>query len=105
MQVGQQVWVYEGSYRKSKIKEAVVTKVGKKYFEVDKFRGRFFIESLLEDAGQYTATSRVYLSLKDYEDEREISYLAGKLRDFNFKGLSLEQLRQINKTIQDAGDN
>lgn len=105
MQVGQKVWVYSGMYRKSTITETVVTKVGKKYFEVDKFRNRYYIETLIEDAGQYTATSRVYLSLQDYEDEKELNYLADKFRGFQFRTLSLEQLRQINKIIQDAKDN
>lgn len=104
MQVGQKVWVYEARYRVAGLTEALITKVGKKYFEVDAVRGKFYLEDL-RFVTEYSSNCRVYLSKQEYEDGREINYLAGKFRDFQFKTLSLEQLRQINQIIQDGKDN
>lgn len=108
MQVGQKVWVYEARYRVAGLTEATITKVGKKYFEVDAVRGKFYIEDL-RFVTEYSSNCRVYLSRHDYEDEKETKYLEDKLRSifkvYGRTNLSLEQLRQINKIIQDAKDN
>lgn len=103
MEVGQKVWVYEARYRVPGLTEAVITKVGKKYFEVDAVRGKFYIEDL-RFVTEFSSFCRVYLSRQDYEDEQEIKYLDDKLRSifkvFGKTNLSLEQLRQINQIIQ-----
>jgi hypothetical protein len=105
MQVGQQVYLRHLNTRTSGLIETTVTKVGNKYFEVESVRGRFFRETMKHDGRGYSSSYMVYVTKKQYEEECEFSHLVDKIKSTYFSGLSLEQLRQINKIIQDGKDN
>lgn len=97
--VGQEVWVKPSSTY-SHTKEpylAVVTKVGRKYLELDgNHRYKYDLETLKE-CGDGFNRDRVYFSLQEILDEEEQYKLLGKIRKEiqSEHGYSLSQLRAI----------
>ena len=56
------------------IQEATITKVAKKYFYVQpSFYGRFYIDSMAQDNGEYISNYEAYLSMQDIADEKELN--------------------------------
>ena len=103
IQVGQTVYLEPTAYaahRNKDIVETVVTKVGRKYFEVKNRRERFNLEKMCEITC-YTPSWHIYLSKKEIEDKNEKETLISRLRklfqNYNNINLSLEQLREIQK--------
>lgn len=90
-------------YGKVEIKEVEVTKVGRKYFEVDGFsRTKFAIEGLKQFT-KYSPDWEVYFSKQDILDETEHENLTGEIKSV-FKpygkiDLTLDQLRRIKEII------
>jgi len=90
----------------------VVTKVGRKYFDVSAkdnrgtYRlGTYYIEAWKERTN-YSTNSRLYESEQEWLDEREVHKLCRKAYEafeygHNRKNLSLETLRAINKLINE----
>lgn len=106
MKVGQKVFIEprNNAVRYSKeIKESKISKIGRKYFELeDKYFGRFYKDNLEQDAGNYTSNYKVYFSLQEIEDRKEAQALYDNLKKY-FSGwnssLSLSQLKSIDKII------
>ena len=105
---GQEVYyLYYGHRYKGKESEPVattVTKVGRKWFEVECAKwDRFSIEDLKNDGKGYSSSSRIILSLWDYRNEQEYNKLKDKISEYFRVGLSnkatLEQLRQVAKVL------
>jgi len=89
------------------IKETYITKIGKKYIIVHGHYGRYFIDSLLQDAGQYSSNYQAYTTRQQIEEEREMQTLRDKLRKY-FDGvwgesrkLTLQQLRKVDNIISE----
>lgn len=107
LHVGQKVWVVSFKQRRNdteSIEEKTVSKVGKKYFELsDSYFGRFYIDTLMHDAGQYSSRYQVFLDIEKYNSEVEADRLIAKIRKyfdwFNQIKLSLDQLKQIDSII------
>jgi len=81
-----------------------VTKVGRKWFEVDaNKRTRFSIDTLQNDGGQYSSSSRIILSLVDYRNEQEKQCLYIEIKkyfdSYSRKEVTLEHLRKISKIL------
>jgi hypothetical protein len=105
---GQEVYYEHFGYRqKERENEPVattVTKVGRKWFEVEcaKYQ-RFSIETLRNDSKGYSSSSRIILSLLDYRNEKEYEYLTNTISDFfriwRTNKPTLEQLRQIAQVL------
>jgi len=103
IKVGQKVYIktYGNARRRlgDKILDDVITKVGRKYFEVENlFRIRFFIKTMLNDGNGYACDYHCYLNRKEIEDEQEYSKLGSKFRDIfqhSKLPLTLSQLREI----------
>lgn len=100
--VGQSIFYIstDGRHVSKELEEVKITKVGKKYFETEKhYLGRFFIDTLMHDGGQYSSRYKVYLTRQDYEDEKETQKILRELRDyFGHYGnpkISLDNLRTI----------
>lgn len=88
--------------RDNKIIETKIAKVGKKYFECeDSWYGRFYIDTLTQDSGEYTPNYQGYINRQEILDEIETRDLFNKVKqNFQFTNeLTLEQLRQIDKII------
>ena len=85
------------------IETHIVSKVGRKYFELEgMYNARFFIKTLSQDGGQYCSDHQCYLSLKEIEDEREASSLYSKIRlifNENSNTITLEKLKQISDIL------
>lgn len=104
IKVGQKVWIkeaYPGA--ESNLKEAIVSKVGRKYFELEKqYYTKFDIEKLIE-AGHSNYKSKIYLSPNDYYEEIEHLKLSQEIRKsfspFGKSQYTLSQLRQIAEII------
>lgn len=99
--IGQTVFLVTFGWRakdEPKTTFAKVTKVGRKYFELEGCREQFHIESGGEKT-QYCSRMQVYETEQEFRDQIEHSELASKLSDvFRYAGqnkLSLDQLRRI----------
>ena len=102
MTLGQKIHVKRigNAARYSKeIETCTISKIGRKYFEVEEMRNRkFFIETLLHSSGQYSPDYKCYLSLQEINDEEEQRKLHDKVKKhFNnyFTSLPLDKLREI----------
>jgi len=103
MKVGQKVFLKSLDSRDGDIKEVTVSKVGRKYFQVEEmYNTRFSIEEMLDDAGKYTSRWKVYPSMREIEDERESYELHNKIKQ-QFStyrpNYSLETLREIYRIL------
>lgn len=112
LQVGQKVWLKSiNSIKRTPIDnelcEVEISKIGTKYFFLTEERyGRFFIDTLNQDNGEYNSRYRIYLSKEKHDNEVESTDLIFKLHDFFYRerGLGkskfpLEKLREIHKII------
>ena len=105
IKVGQTVWIKSArGFGREGIEEKIVTKVGRIYFEVERC-GRFNIETLKHDNGDYSPAYKVYLDKGEYELSQEMSQLSSKIRSFMTAGygeikLPIEKLRQIAALIE-----
>jgi hypothetical protein len=110
MKVGQKIYLrpFGNKARYSNtIEEATITKIGRKYFEAGGSYGsygRFYIDNLMHDNGQYVSNYKAYLSIEEIEQERESKGIWEKLRQFYFNSskpqFSLTTLRKIDELIQ-----
>jgi len=108
LKVGQKVWMrYNGfdSRRSIEIKEGLVTKVGRRYFEVnnnDYTGGRFEIDTMIE-SGETNYRDKAYLSKDEIENEIEFGKLSSEItavfKTYSKLPLSIEQLRAIKEII------
>lgn len=107
MEVGQKVYLepINNNARYSKeIKESRISKIGRKYFELeDKYYGRFFIESMRQDCGQYISGYNAYLSMQEIEDKKEAQKLFAEIKKV-FSGfgteIPLSKLKEIERIIK-----
>lgn len=106
--VGQQLVVVPCSdwIRNKTPVHATVTKVGRKYFELnDPHYGRFAIDTMIHDGGEYNARYKLYLSIEDYNAEQLHSKLLeevkGTLNVMLLRTLSANQLSRILTILQE----
>jgi hypothetical protein len=92
--------------RRSKdVQEGIVSKVGRKYFEVEGFyRTKFSIDELIE-VSEYAPDWKVYLSKQELLDEQEFENLLRDIRlffsNYGKVNLTLDQLRKIKAIISE----
>lgn len=109
MEVGQKIYLEPigNNARYSKeIKESRISKIGRKYFELEeKYYGRFFIDSMSQDCGQYMSGYNAYLSIQEIEDKKEAQKIFTELKKV-FSGFStkipLFKLKEIERIINCA---
>jgi len=82
--------------------DAIITKIGRKYFSIDELKyDRFHIKSGFQDAGNYTANYCVYPSRQAVLDEMEKYRLYAELKEainkFDVNSISLMDIRQIHE--------
>lgn len=103
IEVNQTMYLIEYDYRGSKKEtQAVkVSKVGRKYFELEgKPYNRYDIKTLRE-VKDHVYKNQCYLSIQEIEDDRELNRLTNEISQF-FRyrtKLTIEQLREISKII------
>lgn len=92
-----------------KLQEATVTKVGRKYFyldkhPLDKFGNRYDEDhrGYYQDVSEYSANYEVYLSKQALVDKHERERLAKSIGNVIYLGLSLDQLRRISEIINET---
>jgi len=109
MEIGQEIFIEPTNnaarYNKE-VKKCRISKIGKKYFEVEEMNGtRFFIKDLKHDAGQYTSNYNCYLTLQEIKDKKEAQAIFDNVKKV-FSGwknkLSLSQLKEIDRIINCA---
>jgi len=103
--VGRSVWYIPTYNRVTPVLiETKVASVAKKYFKLDEGHlGRFFIDSLKHDGGDYSPRYKIYLNKEDYDIEVERDKLFSEIRHlFSYKNesLNITQLRQIHSIIK-----
>lgn len=92
--------------RKQELTEVKVTNIGRKYFTV-KAEGHYletkhYLEDGIENAGQYSPTSRIYIDPKDWEKDkcvRELNRKFSKAFSFSRSQFSYDQLIQVNEIL------
>jgi hypothetical protein len=102
---------YAARNREQKLTPVVVTKVGRKYFTCTKDGSTYGTQYRLDDWGEKEEVrrhSKVYSSMKGWEDERDAGKICKKISDaFLYGGnrlkLPVDILRQIDSLIQDSG--
>lgn len=98
LKIGQTIWYKSGEPNKPVV-EATITKVGKKYINININRNAFFKDSLIE-VKNYGYKGQIYLDKQDILDEQEHLKLSNYVRSFvgsygSCTKLSLQQLREI----------
>lgn len=109
LEIGKKVYipVYERNSKPS-IKEAVITKIGKKYFYLnndEKNHPVLIIDNTYhcKNYSQYNFT--VYESEKEITDIWDLKFIAEKISKFfswsgNYKHLTIDQLKEIERIIE-----
>ena len=104
--VGQKVLVEHPDYRGKKLEptEAIISKVGNKYFFLEGFgKIKFEIETG-EEVSEYAYTKRVYLSLDEIKRKNEhkevFLLLKNKFSNMSNNDYSLEQLLEVKKILE-----
>lgn len=100
--VGQKLWLLRSHHYRNDDrtpKEVVISKVGKKYFELEDYpRAKFEIETL-KQVTETNYIDRCHLTLQEILDEREVDKLVGEIKNifggYDKPKLTLEQLRKI----------
>lgn len=110
LEVGQTVYLkpFGNNVRYNKeIKEDVITKVKRKYFQVGEgYRPlKFIIEDMKQETGGYLAEWKIYFSKQEILDEEEFEKLSREIKN-KFDGygkvdLTLDQLRRIKAIISE----
>lgn len=80
--VGQVVWFYSNKLMRSNsdsINETTITKVGNKYLSLDLWRIKIDKDTLRE-VTEYVVAGRIYLSLSDYELDKEHNKMSDRLK-------------------------
>jgi len=105
LQIGQKVLVKRldpryGRDEKTTITEAIVEKIGKKYFYLKGYWSTKFSITEMRDISNYTSVYAVYLFEQEIKDEKEYFEKMKFLRDtFDYcrgkKDFKLDQLRKI----------
>jgi len=110
MKVGENIFIKTtgnaARYGGSKIIDTTVSKVGRKYFEVEALPSvRFHISNLVQDTN-YSTSYKVYHSREAIEEETELIELRDKMRKtfdhWNGTPLTLDQYRRIDKIVSEG---
>jgi len=111
LHVGQTLWLVLSSYYKGNArepKEVVISKVGRKYFELEGRRlEKYNIDNLREEIDS-SYKNQCYLSFQEILDKKEIQKLTDEIRKFlqpyGELDLSLDQLRRISAIISENNE-
>lgn len=76
------------------IEEDIITKVAKKYFYTEN-HGKFYIESMQQDCGQYISNYTAWISKQDLENKNTSIELSEKIKRFVLPSVGIEKLKQI----------
>lgn len=104
--VGQKLWLVRSHHYRNDDrtqKEVTISKVGKKYFELEDYpRAKFEIETL-KQVTENNYIDRCHLTLQEILDAREFDKLVGEIKNI-FGGygkpkLTLDQLRKIKDVV------
>lgn len=108
LKVGDKIWyIMTKSYsfnRTPVLIESTVSKVGKKYFEIEGLlRYRFFLDTLKHDGGNYSSEYKAYITDLDYynevETEKEYEKLKIAFSSSNSGKFTLEQLKKTREIL------
>ena len=108
IQVGQKLWLVPAHYYSKDSREPqeeIVSKVGRKYFELqEQPKRKYSIETLQEEIDS-SYKGQCYLSLQEILEKREREALINKVKQIfgsygNPKEITLEQMRKIAEVLQ-----
>lgn len=110
MKIGQEIFIETtGNAARdvgSRIIETTISKVGRKYFEVEKIqRVRFFIDTMRQDTN-YSQSYIAYNTRLEIEEKNELCKLKEKLRKcfdgWGNKKLTLDQYRRVSNIVDET---
>jgi|WetSurMetagenome_2_1015567.scaffolds.fasta_scaffold695503_2 hypothetical protein len=103
LQIGQKIYVKRFNARNREaddIREAIINKIGKKYFYLNEYPWVKFSISEMRDISNYASDYGIYLSEQEIKDEKEYFEKLKFLKDtFDYcrgkKNFTLDQLKKI----------
>ena len=108
LKVGQTIFVRptnNAARYSTEIKESTISKIGKKYFELEDFYSmRFSIEKMKEDTGNLLADYTCYLTMQEIRDEIDAKSISEWLNPWFGYGkprLSAEKLRRVKAIVEE----
>jgi hypothetical protein len=106
IKVGQKVFVKSMYNRNTFVEEPIVTKIGRKYFELSDYPYvKFELETGQDYRGEYNSNYQVYESKEAYKQEKIHNKLADTIRKTSFSYLKYSTLLAIQKLIEDDKNN
>lgn len=114
IKVGTKVFVESTRGQSAEVRDGVISKVGRKYFEVTVAAGgnytyvaKFHIDSLRE-VTKYSPRCALHFSMQEIEDRKERNgatlLLTKAYSSGAFSNLTLDQLRRIRAIMEEGGD-
>lgn len=101
IKVGQKVFVTSVYNRNTFKEDPIVTKVGKKYFQLEGYHNiQFSLETGKDNAGQYSSQYQVYESKETYEHLQLKINVANYLSKLITSSLTYETLVEIKNLIE-----
>jgi len=103
MEKGQLIYVYEES--KNILKKDKISSVGNKYFALEKYNGKFYLDTLRIDVQSTSKHKnvRAFLTLEDFRKEYEVDIIFNEIKTYfqehTSKDLSVDALRMIKKIL------
>jgi hypothetical protein len=107
VKVGQIIFVRNSTRSSTCIKEVMVTKVGSIYFTISESKEKFYIDNLKQyTSDNYPPWLKIYLSMDEFNDEKEGEIINFKLKNFfGYRcSLNLDQLRRIKKIVDEVDE-
>ena len=101
---GQKLWWVPNRSRFAQQKEVTVTKVGRKWAQLDN-NERIDIETLVADAGQYSPNGHCYVSRESYEESVALSNAWSNMkRDLQYgaspDGVTIEDIEKARQLLK-----
>lgn len=107
LEIGQTLYSYSfDKFGEVAIKEHTITKLGRKFLEVDENRESYFVENLKnkEFTPRYSP-DRLYVSITAIDESIELSALMKLIKDrfsgYGIKDLTLDQARKIKSILEE----
>lgn len=99
------VWIGDRRYKQNN-REVVVTKVGRKYFEVSGEHCQFFIDDWTEKWQYGGADWKIWESKQSYEEYEELIMLNDKIKNYingyREPKITLDQARRIKSILDES---
>lgn len=104
MKVGDEIYV-EQLRSPNGLNKTKISKIGRKYFELDNYHCKFCLDTLYHYDKEYSSMYKCWKSIEEYDKEllrvENYDFVWRFFRDYQGKKLSLDQLERIKTIIEE----